>query len=140
LLKKKLVKILVKSYDKRYIKLETRLASFARRVLWFLNKKDKNLFVFLITQKESLRLNKEYRKIDKVASVLSFEKKEDFPGDKELLGEIYITPSVLKSKGYTLQLVTVHGILHLLGFNHEKLKETSLMENLEAEVLRRVDF
>ena len=135
-----MAKVLVKSYDKRYIKLEARIAKFAKRVLSFLEEKDKSLSIFLITQKESLRLNKEFRNIDKVASVLSFETDTEFPGEMGVIGEVYITPSVLKKKGYTVQLVTVHGILHLLGFNHEKKQESLEMERVEDKILEQIDF
>ena len=55
-------------------------------------------------------LNKKYRKKDKVTDVLSFG---------EELNEIVICPSVIKSKKELVK-VLIHGILHVLGYEHSK--------------------
>lgn len=79
--------------------------------------------IVFVDEKEIQRLNKEYRDIDDVTDVLSFNLDA-----KGFLGEIYICPqyvqkTVQKYEEEIIRLI-VHGILHLLGFEHKtKLDE-----------------
>jgi len=81
--------------------------------------------IIFVDEKEIQRLNKEYRDIDDVTDVLSFNL--DAEG---FLGEIYICPKYVKktAEKYEEEIIRliVHGILHLLGFEHKtKLDETT---------------
>lgn len=81
--------------------------------------------VVFVDEKEMQRLNKEYRNINDVTDVLSFNL--DAEG---FLGEIYICPEYIEKtvEKYEEELlrVIVHGILHLLGFEHKtKLDDIS---------------
>ncbi|OGP23824.1 MAG: rRNA maturation RNase YbeY [Deltaproteobacteria bacterium GWC2_56_8] len=94
----------------------------------------------LITGNDGIRaLNKEYRKIDKATDVLSFPME-----DTEMLGDIVIsyekTLSQAKEFGVTvdeeLGRLLVHGLLHLLGYDHVKGgRQAQLMRKKEGEVL-----
>jgi probable rRNA maturation factor len=54
------------------------------------------------------------------------------------LGEIIICPEIVKEKGETLKEVFVHGILHLLGYDHEKSEaEARKMETKEKLYLSK---
>ena len=74
--------------------------------------------VVFIDEKEMQTLNSEYRKKDDVTDVLSFNL--DTEG---FLGEIYICPKYVKKtvEKYEEEIIRliVHGILHLLGFEHK---------------------
>lgn len=71
------------------------------------------------------KLNKEYRNIDEPTDVLSFPLECDFPN--ALLGSIVISTDYAKKKAdefnHSIQeeitLLYIHGILHLLGYDHE---------------------
>ncbi len=77
------------------------------------------------------RLNKEHRQIDHTTDVLSFsqgdglERKDGLP---MVLGELIICPAVVKKDAQEVGIsfsrqmgwVAVHGILHLLGYDHER--------------------
>lgn len=81
--------------------------------------------VVFVDEKEMQRLNKEYRNINDVTDVLSFNL--DAEG---FLGEIYICHEYIEKtvEEYEEELlrVIVHGILHLLGFEHKtKLDDIS---------------
>ncbi len=90
-------------------------------------------------------LNREYRQIDSTTDVLSFHYFEDFsecPPD-ETVGEIVFSESRLVSQaeeyGHTAEVefyrLTVHGILHILGFDHETDEEYEEMWDIEGSVL-----
>ena len=36
--------------------------------------------------------------------------------------------------------ILIHGILHLIGYNHEDSSEANIMENLEIQVLKKIGF
>lgn len=95
------------------------------------------------------RLNRRYRGEDSTTDVLSFNTDFDGlrrPDGSAELGEIVIAVPVAargaRERAVTLSeelaLLTVHGTLHLLGFDHEKPEEERRMKELERVALRRV--
>ncbi|MBT4849997.1 rRNA maturation RNase YbeY [Candidatus Parcubacteria bacterium] len=99
----------------------------------------KQISIALISSKEIKALNKVYRKKDIATDVLSFNL-----DSREILGEIVICLGQArinaKQKKNTivseLKLLTVHGILHLLGYDHEKGKKYTIeQEEKEKEIL-----
>ena len=104
----------------------------------------------LLTNDDQLRtLNNEYRGIDKPTDVLSFEAGETMPGvkdDEVYLGDIAISvPTAVrqaKEGGHSvkaeLQLLTVHGTLHLLGHDHEAPEEKDRMWWAQASILAQL--
>ncbi|MBM4412624.1 MAG: rRNA maturation RNase YbeY [Chloroflexi bacterium] len=90
--------------------------------------------VLVTTAEEIHRLNREYRHIDATTDVLSFADDGDVagfvlpPGMPKYLGDIAISwPHVLQqahefghSQQRELAFLTVHGLLHLLGYDHER--------------------
>ncbi len=103
--------------------------------------KQSEVSIVLTNDKEIHRLNKKYRKIDKPTNVLSFEL-----GDDILLGDIYISLDTVKKEakkfGISVQEHTahmvVHGVLHLLGYDHIKDEEAVIMENKEIKILNKI--
>ncbi len=97
------------------------------------------------------RLNRRFRGEDSATDVLSFN--TDFyglrrPDGAADLGEIVIALPVAargaRQRGATLAaelaLLTVHGTLHLLGFDHEEVEEDRRMKELERIALERAGF
>lgn len=104
----------------------------------------------LLTDDDQLRtLNKEYRGIDAPTDVLSFATGDSMPGmeeDEAYLGDIIISVPTAerqaKQGGHSLkaelQLLAVHGTLHLLGYDHEDLDEKDRMWWAQASILAQL--
>ncbi|MCJ7786966.1 rRNA maturation RNase YbeY [Patescibacteria group bacterium] len=114
------------------------LKGVAKKVLGGENKAENNLSIALVGQGRIRELNKKYRKKNKVTDVLTFG---------EGLNEIVICLREVKknAKGFKstfkkeLARVLIHGILHLLGYNHEKdVKEAEKMEEKQNHYLSRI--
>ncbi len=76
-----------------------------------------------------------------VPTVLSFEEPEQMPeieGEPRRLGEIYLAPGAIREKGMDPVHVSVHGLLHLLGYTHGKRSDTIEMESLEDEIIENI--
>jgi len=109
----------------------------------------------VVTDSETVqRLNRDYRGIDEPTDVLAFyilpQKGADSffalpPDGVTRLGEVLISyPQALaqaKEQGHSLErelaLLVIHGILHLLGYDHEKPEEEHKMRERERELLER---
>jgi probable rRNA maturation factor len=94
-------------------------------------------------------LNGKWRGIDKPTNVLAFaaESDESPPGAPRLLGDVVIAFETVareaeaqgKPLAHHLRHLIVHGVLHLLGWDHEDPGEAERMEALEVAILRRLD-
>lgn len=95
----------------------------------------------LLTDDESVReLNAQFRGQDKPTNVLSFpapDNPERFAGDIALAYGVCAREAVDQGKTLAqhLQHLTVHGVLHLLGYDHIGNDEAEVMEGLERAVL-----
>lgn len=63
-------------------------------------------------------LNRQFRKIDAPTDVLSFPL-EQFNIKRKLLGSLVISPEIVERKTEPMREVIKHGLLHLLGYDHE---------------------
>ena len=101
----------------------------------------------VITDNKTLRkLNKQFREIDGETDVLSFSSDETDPDSgNKYLGDVIISyPQALDQAvqaGHPveneLQLLTVHGVLHLIGFDHNDIDEKARMwEAQEAALIK----
>ncbi|ACD58516.1 conserved hypothetical protein, putative [Xanthomonas oryzae pv. oryzae PXO99A] len=109
--------------------------------------READLAVRVVDEKEGCSLNHHYRGKDYATNVLSFpaELPEGLPkGIKmPLLGDLVICAPVVareaaeqgKSLAAHYAHLTVHGTLHLLGWDHDDDKEADAMEQLEREIL-----
>jgi probable rRNA maturation factor len=107
---------------------------------------DAELSIALVGEETMLDLNASYRGKDYPTDVLSFEAGGDMPtaGNlPRLLGDVVICPSVAEQQAVEfeqtlseeLSLLLVHGILHLLGYDHERDEDAELMEARERLIL-----
>ncbi len=106
-----------------------------------------DLAIRLVGTREGRALNRHYRGRDYATNVLSFpaELPEGLPKDVRLplLGDLVLCAPVVareaKEQGKPLNAhyahLTVHGCLHLLGWDHEDAREAEAMEQLEREIL-----
>ena len=109
----------------------------------------------LTTDAEIKRLNRDYRGMDKATNVLSFpqaqityKKQKDLAALPSTLGDIVIAFQTVKREckaedktleNHTIHMV-VHGVLHLLGYDHMKAKDAKAMEKLECDILEILGY
>ena len=114
-----------------------------------MNKLDvkKSLFdIIFIDDEEMHKLNKEYRGIDRTTDVLSFALNDNKHIDTMInsLGDIFISiPKMISqaeeyehSEKRELSFLTLHGILHLLGYDHMEKEQEEVMFSLQKEILK----
>ena len=117
--------------DEREIKILTEAA------LRFLKLKKTSADVFLVSEKSMKLLNRRFLGKRNPTNVLSFEEPKGFPSRKgwKHLGEVYLCPSYIKRKGEDIRFMAFHGILHLLGYNHETKGDRMKMRESETKFL-----
>jgi probable rRNA maturation factor len=93
------------------------------------------------------RLNRDYRHKDQATNVLSFPVLQGAEApDSELgaLGDVVLAAEVVRAEAeeagvapvHHFQHLVVHGLLHLIGYDHEQDDEAAVMEGLEIDILR----
>ncbi len=106
------------------------------------------LSVRVVGAVQSRSLNVHYRHKDKPTNVLSFAGAGLGPDGCHYLGELVICAPVVareaqaagKSRESHWAHMTVHGVLHLLGFDHERSQEARKMASREIQILDRLGF
>jgi len=107
--------------------------------------KKKNFqFTLLLTNKTIIKkLNKKFRKKNKETDVLSFPIKshlnKNYKGDIAICYEIINLRSKKTNFNIEFDKMWIHGLLHLLGYNHIKLKDYKQMLRKEQDILKRVN-
>ena len=107
---------------------------------------DEAIFNVIIVNNDYIhKLNKEYRNIDRETDVITFALEDDktFNPDIRILGDVYISIDKAKSQsveyGHSLlrelSFLAVHGMLHLLGYDHMKKEDEMVMFKLQEEIL-----
>ncbi len=97
----------------------------------------KELVIVFVTRPEMKRLNNQYRGKNYATDVLSFES-----ADPDALGELVLCLPVLRAQSKRTGLsergelgyMIVHGVLHLLGYDHEVKKDEAQMFALQDEI------
>jgi rRNA maturation RNase YbeY len=135
------------------VKMRT-LQIFLTKVIRELGLDDESVAICLINDTEMARLNGQYRNKRRTTDVLSFPAEERRrpsslqSGVRKLrgsfLGDIAISPVVARRNARTfgrrfedeLQILTLHGILHLLGYDHEP--DRGEMSRVETRLQRRL--
>lgn len=95
-----------------------------------------DLSVVIVSRTKIKELNRIYRGKNKPTDVLSFDYSDKLQGLPKNLGEIVICPSEIKIDRETgLAKIFIHGLLHLLGYDHENQKEAKIMQLKEEKYL-----
>ncbi len=108
------------------------------------------LCIRIIDEKESARLNKIFRGKDYPTNILSFPYESDTLSEEStpLIGDLAICAAIIEQEAKTQQTelpahwahIVIHGCLHLLGYDHQTEKHAKKMENLEAEILKKIGY
>jgi probable rRNA maturation factor len=107
-----------------------------------------SLSVRVVGAARSRSLNARYRRKDRPTNVLSFSGAGLSPDGRNHLGELVICAPVVarealmqsKSPAAHWAHLTVHGVLHLLGFDHERAPGAAIMAAREVQILDRLGF
>lgn len=99
---------------------------------------------------ESRKLNREWRGEDHATNVLSFPAGEmpEVTGELPTLGDLAICVPIVKreaqQQGKSMEAhwahLVIHGVLHLLGYDHEVKRDAQLMEACEVAILDSLGF
>jgi|TARA_B110000967_G_C18536439_1_gene388415 probable rRNA maturation factor len=113
--------------------------------LWLSELVTKKSFITIriVSEKDSAKLNQQYRKIDKPTNILSF-----LIESNPLVGDLILCHPIIKdeAKEQNKEIIShyahlvIHGYLHLLGYDHENDKEAIEMEAKEIRALGRLGF
>lgn len=106
--------------------------------------------VFLTDDAEIQRLNKLYRDVDRPTDVLAFAMREGADGElnREILGDVVISVPRAEEQssiyGHDLSvemsILVAHGVLHLLGYEHEQEDDVLVMRRKLRDVLRFLGY
>jgi len=138
-----MIEVINKTNDKEYISI---IKHTIKTGLKIMNITNAFLSVVIVSNSEIHKINKIYRKIDKETDVISFAFEETegiTPAGIRILGEIYISVDKAKEQariyGHSLErevsYLSVHGLLHLLGYDHIKETDKQKMRALEEKIL-----
>ena len=100
--------------------------------------------IFLTNNEKMRQLNLRFRKKNKPTDVLSFpinivKKKIGYLGDIAISYEIVNKRSKTSNFNYEFDKMWVHGYLHLLGYDHKKIREFEKMRKLEKKILNYIE-
>jgi probable rRNA maturation factor len=107
---------------------------------------DSELSIRLVDEEEITQLHIKWMDLPGPTDVLSFPMDEMKPNSASngpgVIGDIVLCPAFAEkngkqSLGEELQLLTVHGVLHLLGYEHEELDDEKQMFGLQEEFLKQ---
>ena len=109
---------------------------------------DSNINLSFISSEEMQELNKQFRGIDKDTNVLSFENQDISREHTKVLGDIAIcypyvvNEAIVSEKDLDSHIshMFIHGILHILGYDHENESEANNMEAKEIEFLSKFNI
>ena len=107
---------------------------------------DSELSIRLVNEDEITQLHIKWMELSGPTDVLSFPMDEMKPNSASngpgVIGDIVLCPAFAEKNGKQsledeLELLTVHGVLHLLGYDHEELSEEKEMCGLQEEFLKQ---
>ena len=104
------------------------------------------LLIRLVSPVEIQVLNKEYRNKNQVTNVLSFQSEIPDEVEESILGDVVICVDVVREEALVgdkkfadhLTHIAVHGILHLIGHDHEDITSAYKMESIEIDFLDKL--
>lgn len=124
---------------------EVKLKRTARKILNYQSVNDAELSILLTDDRRMRPLNKKFRRIDKSTDVLAFSMREgeDLEINPLLLGDVVISVETARRRAKQLNTTEkeeiyrylIHGILHLLGYDHDGRLNQRVMKEREKNIL-----
>lgn len=141
----------------RSIKIDSaKLASTAQKILELLDYADFDLGIWFTSDATIRKYNRQYRNKDTVTDILSFpfypalkagQRIKTSKVDEKNLGDIIIAPAYVKKAADQLgtsfenrmKILLVHGICHLIGYDHIKDEDYAVMHKKEQQLLKKLE-
>jgi probable rRNA maturation factor len=107
---------------------------------------DSELAIKLVTEEEISELHVKWMNLPGPTDVLSFPMDEMKPNSASngpgIIGDIVLCPAFAEKNGKQslekeLELLTVHGVLHLLGYDHQEILDEEVMFKLQEDFLNQ---
>ena len=120
------------------------LDHLAKKILKNLDMQNCILDIFLLPNADIKKLKARFIKKRTEPNVLAFREPIAFPhpelskSKKKYLGEIYLNRDIIKKSPEREAPLLLHGILHLLGYDHKKKADAVKMEALEEKILKKL--
>ncbi len=122
---------------------------WVRQILLLQKINDGEVSIVFVNNRRIRTYNRDYRQIDRPTDVLSFPMREGVGGDlhPEFLGDVMISLEMTEFESIRdqrdmheqLLILLIHGILHLLGYDHERsVNDEKKMKRRERYILERV--
>ena len=112
------------------------------------NQGDTELSVRIVDEPEGKLLNETYRGTSGATNVLSFPFENQTPEPLPLIGDIVVCAPIVEREAQQQNKdlnahwahMIIHGVLHLLGYDHQNDCEAAVMEGLETEIMQKLGF
>ncbi len=135
--------VLARSDPPRGAPAARRLRARGEAFLAALGRRDAELSVVLVDDRAMRRLNRRWRGVDRSTDVLSFPLSEP-AGGGPLLGDVVISLETAERRARAegrplrteLERYLAHGVLHLLGYDHERPEDARRMAEAEERLVR----
>lgn len=106
------------------------------------------ILVRIVDEAESAQLNKHYRQKDGATNILSFPAELPKELELNLLGDLVVCAPVVAKEALEQQKkaedhwahIIIHGVLHLLGYDHTNDTDADIMENIEISLLKQLNI
>jgi probable rRNA maturation factor len=143
--------IIVKVDDSFASEVDTaRLQLAAQETLDYQGKySEADLSIVITDYKQVQALNQQFRRVDSSTDVLSFPADFIDPDTlKTYLGDVIISYPICLAQAQSanhpvdqeLAILVVHGVLHLMGYDHINTKDKKQMWSLQADILKRLGY
>lgn len=120
---------------------ERKLSRLAAKILKMLKVHEATLDIVLLDNEKIAGLKARFIRKRTEPNVLSFPEPAHFPHPetkKRYLGEIYLNRTILRRSPERAEALLLHGVLHLLGYDHKKKPDIIKMEGLEKKILAKL--
>jgi probable rRNA maturation factor len=142
-MKEPLCRTQVQNRQKRFKIFSGAVSLFCGEILDLLNQPERILSVVFVSLSKMQEVNKNFRGKDSPTDVLSFCYRSEMVDGLPFLGEIVISPEVAYKNALAcrrpfeaeIRRLLLHGILHLLGYDHET--DSGEMRRLQSNLQRR---
>ena len=119
-------------------KIRAKLSKIIEARLAFFRNQPKIVNVYFISTNKIKQLNKQFLNKNEECAVLSFPLSTNYQLSTinyQEIGDIFICRDVAKKKGFSINYLLIHGLLHLSGLDHQNLSDSQKWNKIERKIL-----